>query len=168
MTDRVVVVNGLSKAYGLPGVRIGWILGPEEFVQKTWPYHDYTTISPSILSDRLAQIALAPGNREKILDRTRGILKANFPDSQGVAGAPGWVLRFSPPAAGAIAFAEYDHDVNSTGLVNRLIREKSVLIVPGDQFEMDRRRSRSSPASSASSPSRTFRGHVKGNQSSRR
>ncbi len=138
MTDRVVVVNGLSKAYGLPGLRIGWILGPEEFVQKTWPYHDYTTISPSILSDRLAQIALAPGNREKILDRTRGIIRANFPVLKEWLERQDGFFDFLPPAAGAIAFAEYGHDVNSTGLVNRLIREKSVLIVPGDQFEMDR------------------------------
>jgi aspartate/methionine/tyrosine aminotransferase len=137
LTDRVIVVNGLSKAYGLPGVRIGWILGPREFVQKTWPYHDYTTISPSILSDRLAQVALSPGNRERILKRTKGILQANFP----ILGE--WLERqdgffdFLPPAAGAIAFAGYHHDLNSTELANRLIREKSVLIVPGDQFEMD-------------------------------
>jgi aspartate/methionine/tyrosine aminotransferase len=137
LTDRVIVVNGLSKAYGLPGVRIGWLLGPADFVQKTWPYHDYTTISPSILSDRLARIALSPGNRDRILKRTRGILESNFP----ILGE--WLERqdgffdYLPPAAGAIAFAAYSHDINSTELVNRLIREKSVLIVPGDQFEMD-------------------------------
>ncbi len=137
-TDRVVVVNGLSKAYGLPGVRIGWIAGPEEFVKKTWPYHDYTTISPSILSDRLARAALSPGRREKILERTRGILKANFPVLREWLEKQAGFFDFLPPAAGAIAFAAYRHGVNSTELVTRLIREKSVLIVPGDHFEMDR------------------------------
>ncbi len=137
LTDRVIVVNGLSKAYGLPGVRIGWILGPREFVEKTWPYHDYTTISPSILSDRLAQIALAPGNRERLLQRTRGILQANFPILGEWLERQAGFFDFLPPAAGAIAFAGYRHDFNSTELVNRLIREKSVLVVPGDQFEMD-------------------------------
>jgi aspartate/methionine/tyrosine aminotransferase len=38
--ERIIVVNGLSKAYGLPGLRIGWIVGPEEVVRRTWPYHD--------------------------------------------------------------------------------------------------------------------------------
>ncbi|OGD20426.1 MAG: hypothetical protein A2W03_01770 [Candidatus Aminicenantes bacterium RBG_16_63_16] len=137
LADRVVVVNGLSKAYGLPGVRIGWIVGPEEFVQKTWPYHDYTTISPSILSDRLARIALSPGNREKILQRTKGILRANFPILREWLERQSGFFDFLPPAAGAIAFAGYRHGVNSTELANRLIREKSVLIVPGDHFEMD-------------------------------
>ena len=137
MYDRVVIVNGLSKAYGLPGVRVGWILGPGEFIRKTWPYHDYTTISPSILSDRLARIALLSDNREKILERTRGILRRNFPVIKDWLEGQKGFFDFVPPRAGAIVFAEYHGLVNSTELVNRLIREKGVLIVPGDHFEMD-------------------------------
>lgn len=135
--DKVVVVNGLSKAYGLPGVRIGWIVGPEEFIKKTWPYHDYTTISPSILSDKLAQIALSPANREKILQRTRHILKKNYPLLRSWFEKQGDLFSFIPPQAGAITFVRYNLKVNSTELVTRLIHEKSVLIVPGDHFEMD-------------------------------
>jgi aspartate/methionine/tyrosine aminotransferase len=135
--DKVLVVNGLSKAYGLPGLRIGWIAGPEEVIKRTWPYHDYTTISPSALSDRLASIALAPGNRDRILQRTRGILNANFPVLEGWLRAQNGLFEFLPPAAGAICFARYDLPVGSTALVERLIREKSVLIVPGDHFEME-------------------------------
>lgn len=137
MYDKVVIVNGLSKAYGLPGVRIGWILGPEDFIQRTWPYHDYTTISPSILSDRLARFALSPDNREKILERTRGILQKNFPIIKDWLVRQNGFFEFVPPCAGAIVFAEYRGRLNSTELVNRLIREKGVLIVPGDHFEMD-------------------------------
>jgi hypothetical protein len=135
--DKVVVVNGLSKAYGLPGVRIGWIIGPEDFIKKTWPYHDYTTISPSILSDKLAQIALSPANRENILQRTRKILKTNFPLLRSWLERQGNLFTFIPPQAGAITFVRYNLKINSTDLVTRLIREKSVLIVPGDHFEMD-------------------------------
>ena len=43
-----------------------------------------------------------------------------------------------PPQAASIAFLRYQLDVNSTELANRLIREKSVLIVPGDHFGMDK------------------------------
>ncbi|MDH7511835.1 MAG: aminotransferase class I/II-fold pyridoxal phosphate-dependent enzyme [Clostridiales bacterium] len=134
--ERVVAVNGLSKAYGLPGVRIGWIVGPEEFIRKTLLYHDYTTISPSILSDRLARIALAPRNRKKILARTRRILKKNFPILKSWLERQGSLFEFIPPRAGAIAFAKYNLKIDSVELVNRLIREKSVLIVPGGHFEM--------------------------------
>jgi aspartate/methionine/tyrosine aminotransferase len=134
--ERTAIVNGLSKAYGLPGVRIGWIVGPKEFILKTWPYHDYTTISPGILSDRIARIALAPATREKILTRTRGILKSNFARLESWLNEQG-VFSFIPPRAGAIAFARYDLPVNSTDLVTRLIKEKNTLIVPGDHFDMD-------------------------------
>jgi aspartate/methionine/tyrosine aminotransferase len=135
--EKTLVVNGLSKAYGLPGLRIGWILGPEEVVKRTWPYHDYTTISPSALSDRLASIALSPGKRERILERTRGILNANFPVIESWLEAHGGLFHFLPPQAGAIVFARYSFDVPSTTLVERLIREESVLIVPGDHFELE-------------------------------
>lgn len=136
-TDKVIIVNGLSKAYGLPGIRIGWIVGPEGFIKKTWPYHDYTTISPSILSDRLARIALLPGSREKILQRTRQIIKKNYPLLRSWLEKHDDLFSFIPPQAGAITFVRYNLKINSTELVKRLIHEKSVLIVPGDHFEMD-------------------------------
>ena len=136
-TDKVLVVNGLSKAYGLPGLRIGWIVGPEEIIEKTWPYHDYTTISPSALSDKLASIALDPKNRDRILARTRGILNKNFPILEAWLRKQGGIFTFRPPQAGAILFAHYSLPINSTELVEKLIREKSVLLVPGDHFEVD-------------------------------
>src|SRR5665647_2789919 len=105
--DKTLIVNGLSKAYGLPGLRVGWIIGPEEVVKRTWPYHDYTTISPSALSDRLATLALAPGNRERILARTRGILNANFPVLETWLKDHGGLFSFRPTQAGAIGFARY-------------------------------------------------------------
>jgi len=137
MYPKTLVVNGLSKAYGLPGLRVGWIIGPEDVVKRTWPYHDYTTISPSALSDRLATLALTPGNRDRILGRTRGILNSNFPVLETWLREHGGLFSFRPPQAGAICFARYELKVNSTDLVERLIREKSVLVVPGDHFETD-------------------------------
>ncbi len=134
--ERVIAVNSLSKAYGLPGVRIGWVVGPEEFIKKTWSYHDYTTISPSLLGDRLARIALAPQNRRKILARTRRILKKNFPILKAWLEKQAGLFEFVPPRAGAIAFARYKLKIDSVELANRLIREKSVLLVPGGHFEM--------------------------------
>lgn len=135
--EKAIVVNGLSKAYGLPGLRIGWIAASEDFIKKTWSYHDYTTIAPSILSDRLARIALTPENREKIRHRTQSILKSNFPKLESWLKEKSGLFDFVPPRAGAITFVRYNLEINSTELVNKLIHEKSVLVVPGDHFEMD-------------------------------
>jgi aspartate/methionine/tyrosine aminotransferase len=136
--ERVVVTNGLSKAYGLPGLRIGWIVGPPSLVASTWSYHDYITIAPGALSDRMAQAALVPERRQFLLERTRGILRANLPLLEGWLRAHGDVFSWTAPEAGAICYVRYDHAINSTDLVNRLRQEKSVLLVPGDHFGMDR------------------------------
>ena len=79
MSDRVIVTSGLSKAYGIPGVRIGWIVGPPRVVAECWSQHDYLTIGPNKLSDRLAQIAVQPENRDRCYARTREILRQNLP-----------------------------------------------------------------------------------------
>lgn len=134
MTDRLVVTNGLSKAYGLSGLRVGWIAGPEDFIQRIWPYHDYTTICLNAMSNRLAQIALA--NREKILRRTRSILNTNLPILQSWMEKQRDLFHLVPPKAGAIAFARYNLDIPSADLVEKIRSEKGVLLVPGKHFLM--------------------------------
>jgi aspartate/methionine/tyrosine aminotransferase len=135
--ERCLVTSGLSKAYGLPGLRIGWIVGPPALVEALWGVHDYTTIAPGALSDRLARVALAPARRARILARTRSIVAANYPIVRR------WIERRTPrlahvpPEAGAIVFVRFDHAINSTALVERLRDEQSVLVVPGDHFDMD-------------------------------
>ncbi|MFO7768770.1 MAG: aminotransferase class I/II-fold pyridoxal phosphate-dependent enzyme, partial [bacterium] len=79
-TGRLIVTSGLSKAYGLPGLRIGWAASPDTgLVAELWSYHDYSTICPSPATEALAAFALEPQRRENILGRTRGILRENLP-----------------------------------------------------------------------------------------
>jgi aspartate/methionine/tyrosine aminotransferase len=136
-TDRVVITSGLSKAYGLPGLRIGWVAGPPPLIASLWSYHDYTTIAPGALSDFLARHALDPARRAGLLARTRRILNDNFPIVAGWLDGHGGLFTYAPPEAGAIVYVQYHHEINSTALVTRLREEKSVLIVPGDHFGMD-------------------------------
>jgi aspartate/methionine/tyrosine aminotransferase len=136
--DRAVVTSGLSKAYGLPGLRIGWIVAPPPLVATLWSYHDYTTIAPGALSDALARRALEPARRREILARTRRILNENFPVIAEWLDTHGALFTYARPDAGAIVYVQYQHRINSTDLVTRLRHEKSVLIVPGDHFGMDR------------------------------
>jgi len=135
--DRVIVTSGLSKAYGLPGLRIGWIASTPALVATTWAYHDYTTIGPGTLSDRFARIALQPAMRARILARTRSILTSNLPVIIDWLDAHADRFSYARPEAGAIVYMRYHDPINSTALVDRLRIEKSVLIVPGDHFGMD-------------------------------
>lgn len=135
-SERVIITNGLSKAYGLPGLRIGWVAAPPSLVATLWSYHDYVTIAPGALSDRLARVALVPARRARLFERTRAILRANLPLVEEWLRANGG-FQWIAPEAGAILYVRYGHKVNSTELANRLRQEKSVLVVPGDHFGMD-------------------------------
>jgi hypothetical protein len=134
--DRVLVTSGLSKAYGLPGLRIGWIAGPPPVVEALWGVHDYTTIAPGALNDRLARMAFE--RRGRLLARTRGIIRSNYAVVRRWLERRPQTLAHVPPDAGAIIFVSYAYDINSTALVERLRDQQSVLAVPGDHFDMDR------------------------------
>ncbi|MEK6629751.1 MAG: aminotransferase class I/II-fold pyridoxal phosphate-dependent enzyme, partial [Acidobacteriota bacterium] len=135
--ERAIVTSGLSKAYGLPGLRVGWIAGPPAVVADTWAHHDYTTIGPGALSDRLARLALQPAHRARILARTRRILHTNLPVITDWLDAHADRFSYAMPEAGAIVYVKYHDAINSVDLVDRLRIEKSVLVVPGDHFGMD-------------------------------
>ncbi|MGZ0746728.1 aminotransferase class I/II-fold pyridoxal phosphate-dependent enzyme [Haloparvum sp. AD34] len=57
-----ISTTSLTKAYGLAGLRFGWIAGPEEVIEAAWQWKDYTTISPSLFGQHVAKQAL--GERE--------------------------------------------------------------------------------------------------------
>lgn len=135
--SRVLVTSGLAKAYGLPGLRIGWVVGPASVITQLWSYKDYTTIAPSALSDRLAINALSPDRRRDILERTRLVVTNNYPMVRDFCAAHGPLFRHVPPEAGAIVYLTYSYPLNSTELVTRLRQQRGVLVVPGDHFGMD-------------------------------
>jgi aspartate/methionine/tyrosine aminotransferase len=132
--DRVLCTGGLSKAYSLPGLRTGWIVAPTGMAAKLWGYHDYTTIGISMLTDRLAAIALAPETRQRIRSRVQRVLNENYPIVQSWVAEHSDVLRWVAPRAGGIAWLGYNFDLRSGDLAEQLRRDKSVLIVPGTQF----------------------------------
>jgi aspartate/methionine/tyrosine aminotransferase len=131
--DRVVVTSGLSKAFGLPGLRIGWAVAPADLIRELWVRHDYTTLTPGMLSDRLAETVMAPERREDLLRRTRSIIRTNLPRlDEWIASQP--PLSYVPPRAGAIAYVGYDLPIASRELIERIRTQQSVLLVPGEMF----------------------------------
>jgi hypothetical protein len=131
MSDRVIVTSGLSKAYGIPGVRIGWLVGPASLVTDCWSQHDYITIGPNTLSDRVARVAVEAGNRERCYARTRDILRHNLPIAREWVESFGGRLAWREPAAGAIGLTKYAGDTPSLAIAERVRLNQSTLIVPG-------------------------------------
>ncbi len=136
-SDRVVVTSGLSKAFAMPGLRIGWAVAPPEVIERLWEMHDYTTLAPAMASDVLAGFAMRPEVRENILARTRSIVRANFPPiDEWIRSHPEFTA--ARPEAGAITYAKYNLPMRSSELVEKIRKEKSVLLVAGDMFGLKR------------------------------
>jgi aspartate/methionine/tyrosine aminotransferase len=131
MSDRVIVTSGLSKAYGIPGVRIGWIVGPTDLVAQCWSQHDYITIGPNKMSDRIARVAVESPNRERCYARTGEILRHNLPIAREWARSFGGRLTWTEPVAGAIALMKYSSDTPSLALAERIRVRQNTLVVAG-------------------------------------
>jgi aspartate/methionine/tyrosine aminotransferase len=136
--DKVVVTSGLSKAFAMPGLRMGWAVAPPKMIRKIWNHHDYTTLAPSMVSDRLAALAMLPDVRESILARTRTIIRANYPVLDAWLCTHEDLFTWARPIAGAIQYVDYDLPIRSFELAERIREERSVLLVPGEHFGLKR------------------------------
>ena len=134
--ERIVVTGGLSKVYGLPGLRVGWLVAPRDRIQAAAQIKDYTTIAPATLSEALTEIALE--RRKPLLERARFLINDRWPLLEDWAAGHSRQLHWTPPAAGAICLFSYQYPIDSMPLVDRLIREYSTMIVPGVHFRAER------------------------------
>lgn len=72
-------MGSMRKAYGLPGLRIGWAVGPVDTLNDIWARHEYTTISATMLSNKPAALALSPEVRSRILQCIRSYIRQGYP-----------------------------------------------------------------------------------------
>jgi len=136
--DRVLAIGSMSKAYALPGLRLGWVVSNPEMAEAVWARQDYITICSTILANKLAAHALSPEVRPRILQRTRKYARRGFSNLQNWVNEHKDTLRVIPPGAAAIGFVHYNREINSSELVKRFIDEQGTYVVPGDHFGMDR------------------------------
>ena len=132
--DKGVATSSMSKTYSLAGLRLGWVVGPHDFIEAVNRRRDYNTISCGKIDDRLAVVAME--NREKILVRNRAIIHRNIGLlDEWVAREP--KLSYVKPKAGTTAFVKYDFDMPSEDFCKRLLEEKGVMLVPGTALHME-------------------------------
>jgi aspartate/methionine/tyrosine aminotransferase len=136
-SERVIVVSGLSKAFGIPGVRIGWMVGPPWLAAEAWRLHDYITIGPSKLSDAIATFAVRADIREKLYDRTHRIVREQLPLVQAFVKESNGKLEFNEPDATAMAFLRWRGVGSTAELAKRLLEKRSTLVVDGKLMGLD-------------------------------
>ena len=136
--EKVIAIGSMSKAYGLPGLRVGWILGPANMVEDIWRRHEYSTITATMLSNHLAAHALSADVRPRLIERARQYIRGGYPVLQQWMDSQSGLFSYTPPQASAVTFIRYNLDINSTDLMHKLIEETGVFVAAGDSFGMDK------------------------------
>jgi aspartate/methionine/tyrosine aminotransferase len=134
--ERAISLNVMSKAYGLAGLRIGWLACKDrELLVRFERYKHYLSICNSGPSEALATIALKA--RERILERTRGIVNRNLAllDAFFAEHAPLFDWRGSD--GGCVAFVRYRGKDGVEAFTERLVEEAGVLFLPASVFRSE-------------------------------
>jgi aspartate/methionine/tyrosine aminotransferase len=135
--DKVIAIGSMSKAYGLPGLRIGWVAGPPETIEDIWRRHEYTAITATMISNHLAAFALSSEIRPRLMGRARHYIRTGYPILKNWMDSQDGLFSYTPPQASAVTFIRYNLKINSTKLMEKLCREASVFVGAGDSFGMD-------------------------------
>lgn len=132
--EKGISTAGLSKAFSLAGLRLGWIAAPRDMIDAVSTHRDYTTISVGMLDDHFATIALESAPR--IIARSRAITRRNL------AILDAWVhatrgISYIRPQAGTTAMLAYGRETPARDLCLQLLADTGVMFVPGDVFGLD-------------------------------
>lgn len=129
---RGISVGTMSKFFGLPGLRLGWLAATQELAEECWALRDYTSLSPSKLSDRFAQIAVA--NHKHIQGRNNEILTRNLETARTWFKENDDIVSWSEPKAGLLAMIDVHGYDNTDELSEHLAAKAGVMLAPGSAF----------------------------------
>jgi aspartate/methionine/tyrosine aminotransferase len=133
--EKAISVGTMSKPFGMPGLRIGWMAANPEVAQLAWSLRDYTSLSPSKISDAVTKVVIE--HREEILPRGAKIMQDNLQFARGWFAENADLATWSEPKAALLAMMKYSAPVDSTILADRLANEARVMLAPGSAFGMD-------------------------------
>jgi aspartate/methionine/tyrosine aminotransferase len=130
--ERAITLGGLSKTYGLPGLRSGWLALQDKLLRdRLLGWKDYTTICASAPGEALAQMALEVG--EELAARNREIIRENLALVEPVFERWAGAFRWNPPRAGSVALVGL-REWPAREFCDRLVAEQGVILLPSTGF----------------------------------
>ncbi|MHA1983497.1 MAG: aminotransferase class I/II-fold pyridoxal phosphate-dependent enzyme [Candidatus Hodarchaeales archaeon] len=131
--DKGLSLGVLSKPFGLPGLRIGWIVTKnKEFFDKIKSFKDYTTICNSAPSEFLAKIAIK--HRNSIIGRNMSLILNNLALLNSFLNKYQELFEWVEPKAGNIGFIKIKFSDNVETFTDDLIKKKGVLLLPSTVY----------------------------------
>jgi aspartate/methionine/tyrosine aminotransferase len=136
LSPTALSLNVMSKAYGLPGLRIGWLAGRDRaLLERLERRKHYTSICNAGPSEHLATIAL--GAADRIRARNRAIIAENLPTFAAFFAA--WSERFAwePPQGGCVSFPRLLTGEPTSAFCRRLVSTAGVVLLPADIYRSE-------------------------------
>jgi len=128
--DRALSLNTVSKSYGLPGLRIGWLACRDpSLIDLVRELKLYTTICSSAPSELL--VALAVRHSARLISEARGLVLDNLPLLDAFLAKHDWLLEWVRPTAGPIGFPRVRDDRDVREWCERIAADAGVLLLPG-------------------------------------
>ena len=133
--SKLIIINGVSKAYAMTGFRIGWAIGNKKLIKVMSNIQGHQTSGPSVLLQKAA-IGAINGVQSSIhalqttLENNRKVLVDQLNAFTGI--------RLLPPDGTFYTFADFsNYEKDSTKLSNFLLEKVRVLTMPGVEFGME-------------------------------
>ncbi|WP_052868914.1 pyridoxal phosphate-dependent aminotransferase [Streptomyces niger] len=130
---RSVSVSGLSKVYGMPALRVGWARGPQDVIERMVNYKRYTTVSNSVVWERVATRVLA--DRQRHVDRYRSLVSPGLEQLTAFAKAHDAHVELVPPHGTPFAWLRFTSvPVSSQDFAEQLLDRHRTLVMPAEVF----------------------------------
>lgn len=134
--ERGISLNVMSKAYGLPGLRIGWLACKDtEFLTRCERYKHFLSICNSAPSEVLARIGLK--NRDRILARTRAIVRSNIAEWDAFFADFPHLFDWREPDGGCVAFIRYKGPEGVEEFARCAVEEAGVFFLPSSVYHSE-------------------------------
>jgi aspartate/methionine/tyrosine aminotransferase len=136
LSPTALSLNVLSKSYGLPGLRIGWLACRDHAVLERLERHKhYTSICNAAPSELLGAIALAAG--PQVQARNRAIIAENLPQFDAFFARHAELFEWAPPQGGCVVFPRYLGAEGVEEMCRELLERHSVFLLPASIYRSD-------------------------------
>ncbi|MDB5981734.1 MAG: aminotransferase [Pseudomonas sp.] len=130
--DNVITVSGVSKIFGAPGIRVGWMCGPKDIVAKAMDYKHFTTISNSVICEKIAERILL--NYDALLNEYLQLCRNGYEVLQQWSRDCFPMLEVVAPEGTPFCWVHLTSAESSLDFCRRILHRARVLTMPAEVF----------------------------------